>query len=143
MASRADVRARLASLLQVYYTGFQQVWAYQKGDFQQQTPVAEVTSAGSMRERLTAQGSLAKPFYFDIFVYALYSDQAGTWTEEDAEDTLDAAEAAVDRLVNEQRSSDLWTSIYYAERSQVLPNFQMGGVIYRREVIHLAVVGRT
>lgn len=142
MASRDEVRHRIKDLLSVYYTGFQQVWAYQKGDFQQQSPVAEVVSAGTLRERLTGQGSIPKPFYIDIFVYALYSDLAGTWTEEDAEDTLDSVEAAVDRLVNEQRKSDLWTSIQYAERSQVLPNFQMGGVIYRREVIHLAVVGR-
>lgn len=136
------MRARLAELLRVYYPGFQQVWAYMRGDFKQNTPVAEVVSAGTLRERLTGQGSIAKPFYIDIFVYALYSDQAGTWTEEDAEDTLDAVEAAVDTMVNEQRKNDVWISIQYAERSQVLPNFQMGGVIYRREVIHLAVVGR-
>lgn len=136
------MRARLAELLRVYYPGFQQVWAYMRGDFKQNTPVAEVVSAGTLRERLTGQGSIAKPFYIDIFVYALYSDQAGTWTEEDAEDTLDAVEAAVDQMVNEQRKNDVWISIQYDQRSQVLPNFQMGGVIYRREVIHLAVVGR-
>ena len=142
MASRAEIRTRLANLLRVYYTGFEQVWPYMKGDFKQNTPVAEVTSAGSLRVRQTAQGSLAKPFYIDIYVYALYSDQAGTWTEEDAEDTLDAVEAAINDMVNENRSCDLWIAMQYGERSQVLPNFQMGGVIYRREVIHLEVVGR-
>lgn len=142
MASRTDVRQLIARLLPVYYTGFQQVWAYQCGDFQQQTPVAEVTSAGTLRERVTARGTLPKPFYIDITVYALYSDQAGTYTEEDAEDVLDAAEAAVDAMVVANPSNALWMSIGYADRSQVLPNFLQGGVVYRREVIRLQVVGR-
>lgn len=142
MSSRTEVRARLAQMLPAYYSGFQQVWAYMKGDFKQQTPVAEVTSAGTMRERVTGRGSLPKPFYIDITTYALYSDQAGTYTEEDAEDVLDAAEAAIDQMVVANASNDLWISISYAERSQVLPNFLQGGVVYRRELIRLAVVGR-
>ena len=130
-------------MLPVYYPGFQQVWGYMRGDFRQQTPVAEVTSGGSWRKRLTAQGSVADPYYIDITVYALYSDQAGTYTEEDAEGVLDAAEAAVDRMILANPSNALWTSIGYAQASQVLPNFLQGGVVYRRELIRLAVKGRT
>lgn len=142
MASRSEIRRFLAELLPNYYPGFQEVWAFQRGDFKQQTPVAEVTSGGTLRERRTARGSLAKPFYIDITTYALYSDQAGTYTEEDAEDVLDAAEAAVDAMLVANPNNHLWLSIGYAQPSQVLPNFLQGGVVYRRELIRLAVVGR-
>lgn len=135
--SRTTVRTVLADLLRREVTNAQAVYGYQKARLAGQTPVVCVTSAGSERTRLTMQGSRAT-FTFDIHVFVLYSD-GGSWTEQQAEDMLDAIEQQIAQLVDTYARSTNWARLAYAARSDARHPIILEGLTYLHEVIPVEI----
>lgn len=134
--SRKDAREHLASQLEGVLVGTglpaQAIYSYQVGDFQGQSPVVVVSSGGSLRERLSFQGM--KPKYtFTIHVFVLYADEAGTWTEQDAEDALDDIEEIIAGWVASNQKSPYWEAVSFDAPSQT-SSVMVGGKEYRTEV---------
>lgn len=136
--SREESRDLLATLLNGSLSDLvEAVYNYQTGDFEGQSPVVVVTSAGSQRTRLTMRGGQAR-FKFYIYVFVLYSDQVG-WTEADAEDRLDAIEKLIYETIEANQTTETWGAIDYEEEGSDCDSVAIGGVDYRREIIPIAV----
>ena len=138
--SRQAARTGLAQLLTTALVGtglpVQAVYAYQVGDFQGQSPVVVVTSGPMERLRDTMGECYRSRFNLLIYVFVLYAAPGTTWGEDDAEDALDAIEAAIaDTLLTNTRTAN-WDRIEYAGASEV-DAVVIGGVEYRRELITL------
>lgn len=137
--SRELVRDGLATLLESALTGTgglaQAVYNYRIGDFAGASPVVTVSSAGILRKRGTFEGGQAAVF-LQVDVFVLYAD-GESWGEDEAEDRLDALEAAIAQVVEGYRSTALWFDLAMAERSQRV-DVTIGGVEYMREVIPVA-----
>lgn len=135
--SRKEARAHLAGQLAGALVGAgkpaQAVYDYRVGDFQGQSPVVVVSSGGSNRERFTFRGT--KPsFELTIHVFVLYADEAGTWTEENAEDALDDIEEVIAETLTANQRTNYWEAISFVEPSQT-GSVMVGGKEYRTEVI--------
>lgn len=132
--SRKDVRQAIAAGLAANMPTAQVVYRYQKSDFDQQSPVVRVFSAGSVRPTMTARGSRSK-FHFSVELWVLY-DNGGGWSEEKAEDALDTLEKELVAWVSNNQVTSLWTSLNFGQQS-VLGNVIVGGVPYLVEEIML------
>lgn len=144
MASRKDIRAQLKSLLQTGLVGtgkpVQVVYGGQIADFQGQSPVVVIASAGSERRRWTFQGGRAL-HRFKIFVFVLYKDEAAGWGEEDAEDALDDIEQAIADILDANAGKcDHWKSLLYNGASDC-GGVPVGGQEYRLETISVEAQG--
>lgn len=139
MINRAAIRTTFADLLTAALVGedlpAQAVYAYQVGDFAGQSPVITVSSAGSGHGPLTFGGSSAR-VQIDVHCFVRYADPASGWTEQDAEDTLDAIATEIAALVAARQRSAHWQAIDYRGDSEAdfLP---IGGVEYKHERIPL------
>ena len=133
--SRKAARKQLASILQTALVGTglpaQAVYDNQVGDFQGQSPVVVVSSGGTLWERFTAQGMKPK-FALTIHVFVLYADEAGTWTEADAEDALDDIDQIIGQTISANQKSDYWQALTYANPTQT-GSVEIGGKEYRTE----------
>lgn len=142
-ANRATVRAAFASLLNTALVSsgsgiVQAVYAYRAGDFGGQSPVVVVTSAGSLRERYTFQGT--KPSYLlDTFVFVAYSEGDTSWDAEDSEDALDDIEAKIAEVLDSNQRTANWNGLTQEGPSNAREDVDIGGVAYRREVITIRV----
>jgi len=135
--SRDDVRDLMASLLAPYVAAAQRVRSYLPGRLGGETPIVALASAGTRRDRMTAQGS--RPvFRIDVHLFTLYASDADGWTEADAEDSLDALEAGVGDFVDENQRALRWRAVRYADMSRVDTIIEEG-FTYRHEVIPLEV----
>jgi len=135
--SRDDTRALIGSLLAAYTPSAQRVRAYLPALLGGETPIVALASAGTRRERMTAQGS--RPvFNVDVHLFTLYASDADGWTEEDAEASLDDLEAAVCAFVDDNQKTSRWRAIRYADTSKV-DTITEEGFTYRHEVIRLEV----
>jgi hypothetical protein len=135
--SRKSAREHLAGQLTGALVGTgkpaQAVYAYRVGDFQGQSPVVVVSSGGTLRERFTFKNT--RPVYtFTIHVFVLYADEAGTWTEQDAEDALDDIEEIIASTIQANQKSPYWETISFDAPSQTA-GVMVGGKEYRTEVI--------
>lgn len=139
--NRETVRDALVTLLSSALTGAgnpaQAVYGYQVGDFQGQSPVVVVASAGSQREPFQLRGQ-RNLLYFNIFVFVLFDDPDTDWDEDDAEDRIDLIEKEIADVVIDNRKTDNWTHIRLEGRSTV-DSLQIGGSEYRREVITVRI----
>ena len=140
VVSREPARKALAQLLETDLVGtskpVQAVYAYQVGDFQGQSPVVVVTSGPMERLRDTMGDCYRSRFNLMVYVFVLYADPGTAWGEDDAEDALDAIEAAIaETLLNNTRTAN-WDRLSYSEATAV-DAVVIGGVEYRRELITL------
>jgi hypothetical protein len=136
-SNRGTVRAAFGTLLgTALSTLAQAVYDYRIGDFEHQSPVVTVSSAGSVRKRASFQGGRAT-FFLQVDVFVLYSDE-GTWGEDDAEDRIDDIEAAIVAVVDENQATANWGALTLSERSQRV-DVEIGGVEYIREMMVVAV----
>ena len=138
--SRQAARTGMAQLLTTALVGtglpVQAVYAYQVGDFQGQSPVVVVTSGPMERLRDTMGDCYRSRFNLMVYVFVLYADPGTAWGEDDAEDALDAIEAAIaETLLNNTRTAN-WDRLSYSEATAV-DAVVIGGVEYRRELITL------
>ena len=141
-APREAARKHLAALLDTALVGTgkpaQAVYPYQVGDFRGATPVVVVTS-GPMQRRLDSMGGCwRRAFQLWVYVFVAYADGSG-WTEDLAEDAIDAIEDAIAAVVLANLRTDAWTSINYAAAGTQLDPVAIGGVEYRRELITFEV----
>ncbi len=141
--SRKTARTGLAGLLQAALVGTgkpaQAVYGYQVGDFSGQAPVVVVASGPMERLRDTMGACYRSRFALLVYVFVPYADPASGWTEENAEDAIDAIEAAIaDVILANTRYSGYWDKIEYAEPTQ-LDGVAIGGVEYRRELMQFTV----
>lgn len=138
--SRQTVRTGLATLLATELVGsglpVQAVYSYLVGDFGGQSPVVVVASSGTKRKALT-KSAQAGTMLLDVFVFVLYSDGA-SWSEEDAEASLDEIEELTASVIRANRTTDAWSFIDYDDRSRT-DSVVIGGLNYRRERITVAV----
>ena len=122
-APRAAARKQLATLLEAALVGTgkpaQTVYPYQVGDFKGATPVVAVTS-GPMRRRLDSMGECwRKSFQLLVYVFVAYSDNAG-WTEDLAEDAIDAIEDGIAAVILANPRTDAWVTIAHDDAGWTL-----------------------
>lgn len=135
--SRETARDALTTLLTAGLSGTaQEVVGHRVSDPAGKTPVVAVLSGGSLRERLTFQGT-RPTFYLTIQVLVLAEDATG-YTEADAEDTLDTLEAAIAGILESNWRTTTWESIEQTGQSEVL-DVAIGGHAYYLEVIPVAM----
>jgi hypothetical protein len=137
--NRRYSRAALTALLETALVNSslcEAVYGYQPSDFGGKSPVATVSSAGSMRVKQT-RGLDKNEFYFNVHVFTLYSD-GSTWNEDDAENAIDNIEAAVSNVVSVNTKTNNWSNIEISERT-ITDSVEVGGIEYRREVIPVRV----
>lgn len=123
MPTRQEVRKGFGRLAEASLAGsdnpFQAVYDYAEEDFEGQSPVLTLGSAGSMRERITRQGS--KPaYYITAFIFVLKGEAGNAnYTIQDADDALDSCEAALGELIDDNQSGASWKRVAYEARSFV------------------------
>lgn len=115
--NRSAIRKKLAELLEADLTTVEALYSYQKTQFSEGMPVVRVMSAGSLRPPSIAAGNATR-FYFVVQVWVLFSEIDGNWTEENADDTLDAIETEIADWVDQnQQVVGYWKTVQYAQRS--------------------------
>lgn len=144
MAGRKDIRGHLQTLLQAGLVGedkpVQVVYGGQIADFQKQSPVVVIASAGTERRRWTFQGGRAL-HRFTIYVFVLYKDEDAGWDEEDAEDLLDDIEEGIAGILEANAGKcDYWQSLAYDGASECA-GVPVAGEEYRVETIPVVVQG--
>jgi hypothetical protein len=137
---RKTLRKAYATLLQNNLVGngklVQAVYPYQVGDFSGKSPVVVVSSGGSLRQRLTFQGSTPN-FWLNVHVFILYAIEDKSWTEENAEDALDDIENAFATINDTNQHGSCWDAITQEERSRT-DSLVIGGLEYRVEVFPIS-----
>lgn len=141
--NRETVRDGLAGLLTTALVGAgkpcQAVYNYKAGDFQGQSPVVLVTSAGSQRTHPGYTTRYENVFSLAIQVWVLYADPAASWGEDDAEDRIDLVEKSIaDVLAANKSYAGYWHSIDYAGPTQIVEG-NLGGDDYLIEMITVKV----
>lgn len=116
--SRRVVREAIAAGLQASCASAKAVYGYAASDFGSQWPVVRVMSRGSNRPAVTAAG-VRSQFVFLVDLWVLFKDLAAGWSEEDAENTLDALEQEITSWLTDHQGGTTWTSIYYSRPSTV------------------------
>ena len=140
MVNRETVRDAMATLLETALVGTglpaQAVYNYRPADFNGQSPVVVVSSAGSERPRFTAAGGRTSVF-LQVDTFTLYSDE-GTWNEDDAEDRFDLLEKTIAETLHANQDTTNWDAVDYTSRSERI-DVEIGGLEYVREMIPLRV----
>ena len=140
MVNRETVRDAMATLLETALVGTglpaQAVYGYRVGDFNGQSPVVTVSSAGSERPPMTARGGRTV-VYLQVDTFTLYSDE-GSWGEDEAEDRLDLLEKTIAETLHGNQVTANWQAVDYAARSERV-DVEIGGLEYAREMIPLRV----
>jgi hypothetical protein len=79
-------------------------------------------------------------FHFIVETFILYADPTAVppWTEEDAENTMDALEADIASIVSDNPTGNCWNSLSYDTMSAV-SKVTIGGVAYLYEAIPLVM----
>lgn len=138
--NRESARDALAALLNTRLVTtdatVQAVYSYRKGDLGGLSPVVCVSSAGSARERLDFTGTRQNIVKLTIHVFVVYA--ATGWTEANAEDRLDAIEAAVADVIDANSGSTAnWIAMDYDGESS-RGDITLGGEDYIMEAIPVA-----
>jgi hypothetical protein len=141
--TRETARDALATLLSAALVGSglpaQAFYGYPVADFQQQSPVVILRSAGSERTMETMSTRRRSLLHYDIISFTLYADTASNWTEANAEDRLDAIEQVIDETLSANLvNGTTWADIGYEGKSST-GNVTLGGEQYRYELIPLLI----
>jgi hypothetical protein len=126
---RQAARKALATLLTSGCDSAEVVYDHLRGSFDL-SPAVVVSSNGSRRQRLTRAGKRTEIFLqIDSFVeYAI----AGTWTEAQAEDTLDALDEEIAAVISANQVTASWAALDEVERSERF-DVALGGKEYVHE----------
>jgi hypothetical protein len=74
-----------------------------------------------------------------VYVFVLYADGTGSWDAADAEDRADAIEALIAETVITNQHHAEWNQAAYAEEPTEPVIVEIGGLGYRREMIHVEI----
>jgi len=137
--NRATYRAVLAAGLEakiVTSLGHAQaVYAYQKADFDKQSPVIVVTGAATETEQ-QGFGEDVPRFDYDVLTFVIYADGTA-WTEAHSEDRLDLLEKEVRDWIIDNRSG----TVSWRERGATeVDAVSIGGDEYRMERIPVSAL---
>ncbi len=138
--SRRIARDALADLLSAALTGVgnpaQAFYGYPVKDFQGQSPTVILASSSSRRDQEAIATRREANLYYDIRIFVRHVDT--NWTEQDAENALDAIEAAIDEVIAANRCTDDWRWIEYDGQTStdIVP---VGGMDFRYERIPLRI----
>lgn len=145
--NRETVRDELASTLSTLLTGagnaYQAVYGYVVGDFDNQMPVLVIASAGSDRPRLRSEqprsaNATQAHFFFTLSTFVSREYASGSWTEQNAEDTLDLCEQELADAIDANQAGTNYKSIDYVARSGIEP-VVVGGEPYWMESVEIQV----
>lgn len=117
--SRKVVREAIGAGLAAGVTSAQAVYSYAKADFSGQSPVVRVMGSSIERPQLSQQG-IRSMMWFTVDVWVLLTDEAG-WSEQDAEDTIDAIEHEIVTWVTANQNNGTWTSLLYDRPTDIQP----------------------
>lgn len=152
--SRKLYRQLLASEIGTALTNanlVQAVYGYRIGNFNGQSPVVIVTSAGSdRRQEITGSVDAEVELLFAVDVFVLYADKASSWTEANAEDAIDDIEQTVadwvltnaNGIARTEAGQTSWFDLTFNDRSatgSLLQSEKQGGQEYRRERMTITV----
>ena len=115
---RRAIREAIAAGLETTCASAQAVYSYAVSDFKAQWPVIRVMSRGSERPPITGAGMRSR-FVFLVDVWVLFRDASAGWTEQDAENALDALELEIISWLTDNQGGEVWTNIYYTSASTV------------------------
>lgn len=137
VASRAEARSSVATLLQNNVPAAQEVHKKKVGDLAGKSPVVVVLSASSGRPKLTTRGSRSE-FFLEIHTFVLDALQDGSWTEEQAEDKLDECEQQVAQALATNQETNDWNTIDYDGNTKIREVI-IGGHAYLEEITPIKV----
>lgn len=147
--SRKVVREEIGQILAMRLSTAQQVYTDQPTDFNGQSPVVVVTSAGSERDGQPSQrtfgGPIAPKFAIDVYVFVATVEKNADGEDVSntrADDELDTLEAGVAEFVAAYPSGQTWTAIGYSGRTDTTFVEVLTGSEYKRERIPLVLTGR-
>lgn len=116
--TRQDIQDLLTADLDALLTNVQAVYAYQKSDFGQLSPIVRVMSDGTLLREQTFT-SFQTTYYYNVQAWVVrYSVQYG-WSEEEAEGLLNAISHTIVGYLDSDMSSKPWTSIDMVDRSTI------------------------
>ena len=136
IANRETGRDALTTLLRAALVGddkpAQAVYGYMVGDFNSQSPVVVIASAGSEPEQRAVTSRQKNEFYFTVYSFTLYAVAGTDWGEDDTEDRVDLLDKTIRETLLNNRSTATWAEIEFDGRS-VVDSVLISGVEYRRE----------
>lgn len=136
--NRETGRDALVSLLTTPLIGTgkpaQALYGYLKGDFQGQSPVVVVTSAGTGTEKRAVTSKVKNEFYFVVHTFTLYAVEGTDWGEDDTEDRCDLLEKTIRETIAANVNTANWAFIEIDGRSSI-DSVIIGGEEYRHEAI--------
>lgn len=133
VVNRADVRTAFYQLLAANLTGAQQTKNGFVDDFEGQSPVVAVASGGTGRQQLSLRGSQPKVL-LEVYVFTLATTGA--------DDILDALEAQIAQVIEDNQFAARWSAITYTADTEVGFITAIDGAEYRRERIALSITAR-
>lgn len=121
----------------------QKVYGYRVGDFEGQTPVVVVSSAGGEWTRMTLRGAKTECL-LQVDVFVVYATEDAVWDEEDAEAALDDLAQALAIAVAANQVNAVWQALQFERQSQRI-DVELGGVEYAREsfLLRASIPGET
>lgn len=141
-ANRETGRDALTALLSAALVGVglpaQAVYGYQKSDFEGQSPVVVVLSAGTRRQRFGMGTEKYRSWFgYEILNFVADADAAAGWTDADVEDRLDLLEKEIADVIADNRVTANWDDLKHDEgASQIVPAL-VGGKPYKLEILRV------
>lgn len=117
--TRKQVREQIATDLAALLTQAQAVYAYQKSDFEHLNPVVRVMSGGTLTTPQDLAGGYGVAYFFTIQIWALRFNQKSGWTEQEAEDLVDALARKIDEYITGDHAGKPWSDLTNTDRSTV------------------------
>lgn len=134
--NRKTAREALAVLIDTKFGSDWDVFNYKVKQFNGKARNIVVTSAGSRRAITGARAVESDSgFRFRVFVFVLFSSAAETWTPQNSDDEIDAAEKNITDVCNDNQATANWDRLYLEGESDPDMIVDEGGQTFRREII--------
>lgn len=134
--SRKTAREALAVLLDAKFGATWDVFNYKTPKFNDKARNIVVASAGSRRTITGANADEGdNSFRFRVFVFVLYQNTAESWTAQNSDDELDAAEKAITDMCNDNQTNAAWSRLDIEGETDPDMIVDEGGQTFRREII--------
>lgn len=141
-ANRETVRDALAALLNTELAGtgkpVQAVYGYLESDFEDQSPVVMVLTAGIRRTRPYSSSNEWESFMrFELLAWVLDADTGSGWTDQNVDDKVDEVEAAIADVIQDNAYNEgVWHGLSYdPDRDTAIVRVTIGSTPYVLERI--------
>lgn len=122
--NRYEIRKRLAALLEAFYLdkGVRKVYPYLPATWGGTTPAIGVFASGTGYTRMANTRSYDIQHRFLIYVAVIFGLEDGSWTESQAQDSMDKIVSSLNDFVQEYTSLlNYWWLLEFGEPSDVIP----------------------